>query len=102
MCNKTLKKLILNVNHQLQIEVAVDDFLQLYGQYVKKVCTQQLLTRLEKQHQRCANHQDSIHIDNSSLSFGCEDVQPEALEQICQPLVKGLKKSDKVVKVFII
>ena len=65
MSNKALKKLqklTVDVNDECQIKVGVDDFVEAYGKYVKKIYTQKLITSLENQFQSCMNRKDSLTI----------------------------------------
>ncbi len=87
MSNKTLKKLTVDVNRELQIKVSVDDFVKAYGEYVKKIYTQNLITSLETQFQSCMNCKDSVLIGFNDISFGFDDVEPEAFEEMCRTLI---------------
>ncbi len=85
MSDKALKKLTLDLEEQ--IEVSVDKFLEAYGEYVKKIWTQNLVISLENQFQSCGNCKDSLLIDHSNIGFGYDDVEPEEFKEMCQSLM---------------
>ena len=87
MSNKTLKKLTVDVNRELQIKVSVNDFVEAYGEYIKKIYTQNLITSLETQFQSCGNCKDSLLIGFSDVIFGFDYLEPEEFEAMCQPLI---------------
>ena len=85
MSDKKLKKLTLDLEEQIQ--VSVDDFVKAYGEYVKKIWTQNLLISLETQFQSCGNCKDSLLIDHSNIGFGYDDVEPEEFKEMCKSLM---------------
>lgn len=85
MSDKKLKKLTLDLEEQIQ--VSVDKFVEIYGEYFKKTLTQNLIISLENQFQSCVNCEDSVLIGFGDVSFGFDDVEPEEFKEMCQPLM---------------